>query len=83
MHLSENTCQRLTIRPDSVWSVWYTDRIIRVRPLHLRVEIRLQIGRAIVALKVAFHVTNGSGHIHCLCPADLEAVSFCIPALVE
>jgi hypothetical protein len=74
---------RLTIRPNSIWRVWYTDCIIGVRPLHLRVQIRLQVRRAIVALKGPFRITESSGHVHRLRPTDLEAVPLCALALVE
>lgn len=73
----------LTIWPDSVRDIGYTDRIIRVGPLHLRVEIRLQIGRTIIAFEVALRSTNRTGHVDCLGPADLEAVPFRAFTLVK
>ena len=72
-----------TIRPNSVGSVFHTNRIIRVRSLHLCVKIRLQISRTIIALEVALQITNGSSHVHCLCPTDLKSVSFRTLALIE
>lgn len=74
---------RPTIRPNIVWRVWHTDCIIGVRPLHLRVQIRLQICRAIVALKGTFRITDSSSHVYRLRPTDLEAVPLCALALVE
>lgn len=44
----------LTIWPYCVGGIAHADCIIRVRPLHLCVEIRLQVRRAIVALEIAF-----------------------------
>lgn len=73
----------LTVWPHCVGGVWHADCVIWIRPRHLCVEIRLQIGRAVVALEGALGAADAPGHVDCLRSADLEAVAFCVLALVE
>jgi hypothetical protein len=73
----------LTVWPYCVGGVWHAYCVIGIGPCHLCVKIRLQVGRAVIALKAALGAADAPGHVDCLRSADLEAVAFCVLALVE
>ena len=73
----------LTVWPHSVSGAGHADRVIRIRPRHLCVQIRLQIRRAVVALEAALCAADAAGHVDCLRSADLEAEAFGVLALIE